>query len=514
MKNITKIDAKIKVKEKLKVAAYARVSTGSFEQKLSLETQKAHYEKVIRENSDYEFAGIYFDEGVTGTRVDKRDGLLLMLKDAKDGKINFILTKSISRFARNISECLEMVRKLLSLGVGIYFEKEEINTKDMESEFMLTILASLAESESKSISENNKWSIKKRFQNGTYIIAYPPYGYRNENGKMVIDTEEAEVVKQMFKDYLSGKGFYVIAKELNERNIPSKKAAKWYSTTVNEILSNEKYTGDVLFQKTYTDGEFNRHKNKGDKDRFLLKNHHKAIISHEDFEKVQKLKQLKALEKGNGEDTERYQNRYAFSGKMICGECGEVFKRRHHYNPEYIAWTCKGHIMDSKKCSIKYVKDEDLKYAFVTMINKLTFANKKILVPLLKDLQKVDTKTSIIELSNLEEETEELLQRKQTLITLMTSGILETSVFTKEKSEIELREKEIQNKKRTLENFAINNTTATDELKKLISITSKGVMQYTFSDEIFDDVVDKIDVINRTTFVFNLKCGLSLKEEV
>src|SRR5699024_4378450 len=173
-----------------------------------------HYEKIISENDSYTFAGLYFDEGITGTKKECRDGLLKMLKDCQDGKIDFILTKSISRFARNTTDCLEIVRRILDLNIGIYFERENIDTRIMKSELMLSILSSLAESESRSISENNKWSIKKRFQNGTFIISSPPYGYENIDGKMVVNEEE-KIIKEIFEQYLSGKGTHKIAEDLN-----------------------------------------------------------------------------------------------------------------------------------------------------------------------------------------------------------------------------------------------------------------------------------------------------------
>lgn len=180
MKRITKIgETAAPVKKKLRVAAYCRVSTASDEQLVSLEAQKTHYENYIKANDEWEFAGLYYDEGISGTKKEKRDALMTLMADCEHGKIDMIITKSISRFARNTTDCLELVRRLLEFQIPIYFEKENLNTESMESELMLSILSSLAESESVSISENEKWSIKRRFQNGTYIIAYPPYGYDN-----------------------------------------------------------------------------------------------------------------------------------------------------------------------------------------------------------------------------------------------------------------------------------------------------------------------------------------------
>ena len=314
MKRITKIEENrsLDKKKKLRVAAYCRVSTASDEQLVSLAAQKAHYENYIKSNDEWEFAGLYYDEGVSGTKKAKRNGLLSMVADCEKGKIEFIVTKSISRFARNTTDCLELVRKLLDLNVCIYFEKENLNTGSMESELMLSILSGLAESESVSISENNKWSAKRRFQNGTFVISYPPYGYENVEGEMVIVPEQAEIVKQIFADTLSGISTHAIADGLNEKGIPTKKNGRWRPGTINGIIGNEKYTGDVIYQKTYTDSSFNRHTNYGELDQYLVQGHHAAIISHEDFDRANAVLRQRAREKGNGRDTDKYQNRYGF----------------------------------------------------------------------------------------------------------------------------------------------------------------------------------------------------------
>lgn len=316
MAKITKIEVTTTVTKKTRVAAYARVSTSSDEQLLSLETQKEHYESYIKANPDMEYVGLYYDEGISGTKVEKRDGLLRLLKDCEEGKIDRVITKSISRFSRNTTDCLEMVRSLSRLGVYLYFEKENIDTEHMSSELMLSILSSIAESESRSISENSKWSIKHRYEAGTFIISYPPYGYENVDGKMVIVPEEAAVVKEIFQRTISGQGSYIIAKWLNEAGIPSKRGNVWHSSTVKGILKNEKYTGDVIFQKTYTDDNFNRHTNYGERNMYLCKNHHEPIISHEVFEMTAEVMAQRGKEKGIEAGDAKYLNRYALSGKI------------------------------------------------------------------------------------------------------------------------------------------------------------------------------------------------------
>ncbi|MFR1708856.1 MAG: recombinase family protein [Clostridium sp.] len=518
MKKITKIiDTKVlSVKKKIRVAAYCRVSTASDEQLISLDAQKAHYENYIKANDEWEYSGLYFDEGVTGTKKEVRSGLLSLIADCEKGMIDLVITKSISRFCRNTTDCLEIVRKLLDLNVYINFEKENLNTGSMESELMLSILSSLAESESVSISENEKWSIKKRFQNGTYIISYPPYGYANINGEMVIVPEQAEVVKQIFTNTLAGKSTHTIAKELNELGVKSKKGSKWTSGTVNAIIRNEKYTGDVIFQKTYTDSSFNRHTNYGEQDQYLFTGHHEAIISHEVFNKANEVMSQRGKEKGNGENTQRYQNRYGFSGKIRCGECGSVFKRRIHNKPsgKYVAWCCTHHIEEKDACSMKYITDDSVKVAFLTMMNKLIFSHQMVLRPLLRSLKGLDDKDRLLQIQEYETKLEKNMEQRQVLTSLMASGILEPALFNSENNTL-IQEKEmLETEKNKLMHSVSGDRTKSDALEKLIKYVSGSEMLKEYEDEVFLAHVDKITVVSREEIIFLLKCGLELKERM
>lgn len=518
MRRITKIEENkaLSVKKKIRVAAYCRVSTASDEQLISLDAQKAHYEKYIKANNEWEFVGLYYDEGVTGTKKEVRDGLLSLIADCEKGLIDLVITKSISRFCRNTTDCLELVRKLLNINVYINFEKENLNTGSMESELMLSILSSLAESESVSISENEKWSIKKRFQNGTYIISYPPYGYANQNGEMVIVPEQAEVVKQIFADTLEGKSTHAIAKELNERGISSKKGSKWTPGTVNAIIRNEKFTGDAIFQKTYTDSSFNRHINYGEHDQYLCKNHHEPIVSHETFDKANEIMSQRGKEKGNGENTWRYQNRYSFSGKIICGECGGTFKRRKHYKPSgaYVAWCCNNHIEDKDACSMKYITDDGIKTAFITMINKLIFAHQIVLKPLLRNLQGLDDKDRLLQIQEYETKLEKNMEQRQVLTSLMASGLLEPALFNSENNILIQEEEKLQAEKNRLMRSVSGDRTRFDALEKLIKYVSGSEMLTDYDDDVFLTHVDSIMVVSREDIVFILKCGLELKERM
>lgn len=519
MKRITKIEANDKLQKipkKLRVAAYARVSTDSREQLVSLETQKNHYETYIKSNPNWNYVGLYYDEGLSGTNMAKRDGLMKMISDCEKGLIDFIIIKSISRFARNTTECLEAVRKLIKLKVFIYFEKENINTGNMDSELLLTIFSSLAESESVSISENESWAIQKRFQNGTFKISYPPYGYKNVYGKMVIDEEEAEIIRFIFSECLSGKGGFKIAKALREKKVPTRKRGNWSSTTVKEILKNEKYIGDALLQKTFTDSNFNRHYNHGEKPQYYVKDHHEPIISSEDFEAVQKIIVQRAKEKNIISDDEKYLSRYPFSGKIICDECGSTWKRRTHTSCKikYYTYTCNTHLKDKNKCGQLFIREMDFEVAFINMMNKLIFSKKVLLQPFLNSLKSIDQANALARINELEIALEQNFDRRQVITSLLSKQYIEPALYTKQNSELLAEAEELRNEKENLYrsvNGEFENVEAVSRLLKYVN-DSTGFTE--FDAEAFKAHVDHINVYSRNEIGFALKCGLTLNERL
>lgn len=518
MKRITKIEqdrANALTAPKLRVAAYCRVSTASDDQLVSLEAQKTHYESYIKANPEWEFAGIYYDRGVTGTKTEGRGELLRLIYDCENGLVDFIVTKSISRFSRNTLDCLEIVRRLLDIGVFVYFEKENLNTQSMEGELMLSILSSLAESESVSISGNNKWSAQKRFQNGTFKVAYPPYGYDNVDGQMVINEEQAEIVRWMFAQALAGKGTHRIASELNERGVPTKRGGSWTATTVRGLLANEKFTGDILFQKTYTDSQFNRHHNNGERDRYFIEDHHPAIVSRVTFEAVAAVIGQRGKEKGvtNGS---KYQNRYPFSGRIVCSECGSTFKRRIHYSThqKYIAWCCSRHIEMIEACSMQFIRNDAVEVAFVTMMNKLVYGHRTILRPLLDALRSANDTGAYHKVAGLESRMEEAMERRRVLTGLMTKGYLEPALFNKEKNALETELENLQRQKDSLSRVLNGNLAKTEKVSRLLKFAAKAEMVSDFDGGLFEEYVDRVVVYSRTEIGFELKCGLTLKERL
>ena len=519
MKKVTKID-KLQpsqaTKKKLRVAAYCRVSTDSDAQLESLEAQKEHYKSYITSRDDWAFAGLYFDEGITGTKADKRPKLMQLIEDCKAKKIDFIITKSISRFSRNTTDCLEIVRTLLNLNIPVYFEKENINTGSMESELFLSILSSMAEGESTSISENNKWSIKKRFLDGTYKLSYTPYGYIWKDGKILVDPTQAKIVKRIFRELLSGKGTEAIAKELNQEQIPTKKGGHWTSSSIRGIIKNEKYTGDCIFQKTYTDSNFNRHKNDGHLDQYYVANHHEGIISHADFEAAADLIEQRASEKGIKKGSAKYQQRYAFSGKIICSECGNTFRRRIHSSTygKYAAWTCNTHLENKRKCSMLYVRDDDFKLAFTTMINKLIYCHKLVLKPYLKALQENTGDASLLRIQQLEILLEQNTEQRETLHKLMGQGYIDQILFTQENNALLSQANDYRNEIEALNRSQTLDTTKVYETERLLHFCERGEMQQKYSADLFELFVDHIEVYSRQKIGFALHCGLILKEMI
>lgn len=502
-------------KPNLRVAAYCRVSTDNSDQLVSLETQIKHYESYIKSNPEWDFAGLYYDEGITGTKKEKRPELLRMIADCELSKIDLIVTKSISRFARNTIDCLDLVRRLTKLGISVYFESENINTGSMESELMLSILSGLAEEESTSIAQNNKWSIQKRFQNGTYKIACPPYGYDAFEGELIINEQQAEIVRYIFAEILSGKSFHKIADELNSNSVPTKKGGRWTGTTLRGMVENEKYVGDALFQKTYSDSQFNRYKNDGEKEQYLIRNHHEPIISNDVFEAVQKVVEQRGKEKGVEKFSGKYQNRYLFSGKIVCSQCGDTFKRRiNSHGRKYISWSCTTHIENIKKCSMKQVLDADFEFAFVTMMNKLIYSHQNVLKPLLVGLRGVNTVDTLANSQDIDKKLEENAEQQNVLTTLMTKGYLDRIVYKKSSNNLLQEADRLRRQKESINRLLHGRNQHLIEVSTLLQYATKTTMLNRFDEVAFKNFVNRIIVYSRTEIGFELKCGITLKERL
>mgnify|MGYP004510193479 FL=1 len=515
MKKVVKMDVPPRPeRQKLRVAAYARVSTSSDEQRTSLEAQKTYYESYIRANPDWHFAGLYYDEGITGTKKDIREGLMCMLEDCRRGKIDHVMVKSISRLARNTVDTLEIVRELTELGIAIYFEKENINTRSMTGELLLTILSSLAQSESSSISKNEKWSVQKRFEQGTYIIACPPYGYKNEDGKMVIVPEEAEVVRFVFAQYISGCGTYQIGKLLTEKGFSPRRSSRWNDSVINSMLRNEKYVGDVLFQKTYSDEQFNRHINKGDVTQYHVRDHHEPIISREDFAKAQALMKHNGHVCKNAQETGKYRNRYPFSGIVFCGECGRKCKRRTHATKagKYPVYSCMTHLYDRERCGLLAIDEACLEAAFTTMMNKLIRYHEPVLKPLLDSLHKNGHRANQRRVEKIKQLLEEYSEEQRRLGALYDKGYLDSDTYREKKAHTERMIEDLTAEQARLLEIMGTGTYSLDALERLYRYCQYRKASAEFDAEPVREFLDKVTVHDRGDFTFGLKCGLRLRE--
>ncbi len=352
-RTITKIEAKPRMVTKTKVAAYARVSSGKDAMLHSLASQVSHYKKLIQDNNDWEFAGVYADEAYTGTK-ESRVEFQQLIKDCKAGKIDMIITKSISRFARNTVTLLKTVRELKSIQVDVFFEDQNIHSISSEGEMILTLLASVTQEESRSVSDNMKWRIKREFENGVMWGGRSSLGYKLVEKKLTIVPEEAEIVKLIFQLYIDGHGADSIRKILDSKGIKPMYTKTWGHSSIMKILKNRNYTGDLILQKTYVENHLTKKQkmNKGELNKYLIKDNHEAIISKETFERAEAIRKQRASK--NKPHKPRLQ--YPFKGITKCGICSSSYTRKRMRDK--LVWVCSLSARQGQYvCNAKLVPD-------------------------------------------------------------------------------------------------------------------------------------------------------------
>ncbi len=386
-KNITVIPAKPidfmsglpTIIKKRKVAGYARVSTDKDEQQNSYEAQVGYYTDYIKRNPEWEFVEVYTDSGITGTSTKNREGFKRMIADALDGKIDLILTKSVSRFARNTVDSLTTIRQLKGKGIEVYFEKENIWTLDSKGELLLTIMSSLAQEESRSISKNVTWGKRKSMADGKVTFAYGNFlGYdMGSDGNLFIVQEQAKIVHRIYDEFLAGKTTYTIAADLTADGIPTPmKKKNWQESTVRSILQNVKYKGDSILQRTYV-ADFLTKKvkvNHGELPQYYISKNHPPIISPEKFEMVQE--EFRRRKAGGS-----YTCVSPFSGRIVCGDCGGFYGRKvWHSGSSYQSWVwhCNNKFTKRKYCSTPTIREESIKKCFVDAFNSVLAQKKEI----------------------------------------------------------------------------------------------------------------------------------------
>ena len=505
--------------KKLRVAGYCRVSTGTTQQETSIVAQREHYEAYIKANPDWECAGVYWEAAVSGTKKENRPELQRLIKACKAGTVDLILTKSISRFARNTTDCLEMVRTLTALGVNIRFEKENINTGTMESEFLLTLYSSFAEEESKSISANELWTKHKQFENGTFRYSKAPFGYDLVDGTFVVNPDRAPIVKEIFDAVLAGKGTPTIAKELNARGIPTgtkrndSSPGVWTAYMVGGMIKNVAYIGDVLNQKTFYD-HFHLKYNYGEKQQYYNEGHHEGIIDKDTFERANAAIRQRGAEKGNVPKDRHlrknpHNNRYAFSGKLKCACCGGTMKRvtQKTAQGKKYHWVCSDHVADKTACSMKREREENIRNAFTNLLNKLLYAKDVIFDTYTSRLRQEEAKENVAALTVLNDELNTIQEEKNRLTLLLSKGCGEPVSFTKKLIELEARENTVR--------YDISQCTGDSMTFRAVEDTKDALADWKKggdTDALFTEIVESATVETGASVVFHLKCGLDLKE--
>ena len=486
----------------LRVAAYCRVSSDSDDQLHSFGVQTDYYTKLIDENPLWTLVDIYADEGITGTSMKKRDDFNRMIADCKKGKIDRILTKSVSRFARNTVDCLETVRLLSGLGISILFEKEQIDTANMSSEVMLSFMSTQAQDESVSISGNMLWSYEKRMKNGSFLGCKAPYGYRLINGHLVIHDKEADTVRWIFRQYLSGHGASSIADALNARDmVEENRSAPWRVFTVQHILKNERYMGDALLQKTMTIGGVAHKKvnNKGEQTQYYVENSHPAIVSREDFMAVQDA--LKKYQQGKRRPNRKY------AGLLKCPACGCAFTR---LNTGY--WVCGSRKRLGYDCPRISIDEDSLSLAIDRVLR--TIDENPVLigetVKYLDRLQQVSSKSQE-KIKEIDRSIAETNAQLMVLMSLQTQGILDAADFVDQNRGLTEQISRLRSERRALLQAGDDETIdQLEDLQEAAGDVRKDLQNCEY--DMLKTVIDYILVTGNEALEIHLRGGLVLPE--
>ena len=489
-----------------KVAAYCRVSTDSKDQLNSYRTQIGYYTNFIAQHPGWELADIYADEGITGTSLEKRDEFKRMLQDCRAGKIQRVLVKSVSRFARNTLELIETTRELKDLGVVVVFEEQGIDTAQMLGEMQLTLLAMAAQEESTSISKNMRWSIQKRMDAGTYLGNTAPYGYRLEDGQLKIEETEAAVVRRIFEMRLSGMGQVAITQELNRQGIHPRDGKPWTVYRVRYILSNERYIGDSLFQKKYIADPLSHKsvRNHGERDQYYIHDTHEAIISRENFQKVQ--------ESFQNQSPRRSKTPHLFVHRILCPQCGCHYRYIRSSGKPYWGHASQSEIEPS--CKDIRLPEESIQAAFVNLLGKLHTHSDAILSPTLSLLEEIAARQERgnAKLYELNTALADLNEKAHTLQRLHNKGFIEDADFREQSDALASQRKKLSDQRPQ----AIHGSKALETLDKLRELQRQldtlPEFPWEFDIDQFDQLVEKIVPLSKTELLFKLKCGLEFKE--
>ena len=499
--------------EKLRVCAYARVSSDSEDQMNSFIAQVTHYTDYIASKTDWQFVDVYADEGITGTRTDKRDEFNRMLKDCRKGKIDLILVKTVSRFARNVQDCIATVRELKSLGVNVDFEENGLRTADMHDELMISAFGSIAQEESLSISSNMRWSYQRRMNSGKFITNKAPYGYELLDNMLIPNMEELKIVKRIFDSYLDGKSMQLIAEELMKDAVIGKNGStKWNMRGISYILTNEKYIGNARLQKWYSSETlpFRMRRNKGEKDQYYITASHEPIISEENFKKTQELITFKEVKispcLSKSERTSL--------PPISCGICGKSFRHKEVRTKNYKV--CRGHYENKAICGIKQIREEAFMETFRRMYNKLRVNIDYVLSPALREMINLKEKLAMHDgkVANINKEIAETMRQSQILNSLRAKGYMDSAIFIQKNNELLAIIDHLKKERSQLLEKGDFDKVISD-LKLLIEIITDGPTYLENYDScLAESIVEKITVLSQNNLEFRLLGGLEFIEKL
>ena len=498
-------------KPKLRVAAYCRVSTDSDEQATSYEAQIEHYTEYISKNPDWVLAGIFADEGITGTNTKKRTEFNRMIDECMDGNIDMIITKSISRFARNTLDCLKYIRQLKEKNIPVFFEKESINTMDSKGEVLLTIMASLAQQESQSLSQNIKLGLQYRYQQGHVQVNHNRFlGYtKDADGHLIIDPDQAEIVRRIYREYLEGFSMDKIAAGLERDGILTGAGkAKWHTSTINKILRNEKYMGDALLQKTYTTDFLTkkRIKNNGTVPQYYVESDHEAIIPKDIFLLVQEeLVRRRVVRTSKNGKRRSYSCKHCFAQMVFCGDCGEFYRRVHWNNRgcKSIVWRCCSRLENTgHACRSRTVNEGLLEQVSIDAINQVLCEKDDFLKTLQSNIATVirqgDTLSPEVIDERLQELQKELLKKAN------------------QKDDYDAIADEILRLRDMRKQAEVNSTRMDEQLKQINSlqdfIKSQPTIVTEFDELLVKRLIAKITVFE-SQFIVEFRSGITIELE-
>lgn len=503
---------------KRRVAAYARVSTDSEEQLNSYEAQVDYYTHFIQGKPEWKFVGVYTDEGISATNTRKREGFNRMIADALDGKIDLIVTKSVSRFARNTVDSLTAVRKLKEHGTEVYFQKENIYTFDSKGELLITIMSSLAQEESRSISENVTWGQRKRFADGKVSLPYKSFlGYRKgADGLPDIVPEEAETVRLIYKLFVGGRTVNYIANHLTQAGIPTPRGkAKWNTSTIESILTNEKYKGSAILQKKFTVDFLSKKMkvNEGEVPQYYVEHSHPAIIEPEEWERVQKEYQLR---KSYG----KHRNSLSpFSSKIICRDCGSFYGAKvWHSTSKYrrTIWQCNGKFKGAEKCTTTHLYEDKIKELFLSAVGKLA-ANRQDLIDTCNRLKNELADTTLLDeqSSALLDETSLLTEMIKKLIEQNASTAMNQDEYARKYNDYVARFEKATADYEKLQKQKLRRLHQSDILETFaFEIFCLPDLRIEFSDKLWLNLIDNATVYGDERIVFKFKNGAEIEEKI